>query len=149
MAMMRDEGIAEIGYVYTFIISSILLTAITLMSTGMVNDSARASLRIMLSDVAEHVESEIGSVVAFAMRSPNSSVEKIVKLQPIAFTFGYRINVTDHLLYVNATYETIDIRRPIMNPTNIEITGGVSSSAEDLVIRYERINGTARITLGY
>jgi len=146
---MHDEGIAEIGYVYTFIISSILLTAFTMMSTDMVNDSGRASLRIMLSDVAEHVESEIGSVVTMAIRSPNSTFQKIVKLQPLVFTFGYRINATDHRLYVNATYERIAIHRPIMNPTNIDITGGVSSSAEELIITYQRIDGTPRITLGY
>ncbi len=147
--MMRDEGVAEIGYVYTFIISSILLTAITMMSTDMVNDSGRASLRIMLSDVAEHLEEELGSVVTMAIRSPNSTFQKVVQLQPIAFTFGYRISATDHRIYVNATYERIRIHRPIMNPTNIEITGSVSSSAEELIITYMNVNGTQRITLGF
>jgi hypothetical protein len=144
--MMKDEGIAEIGYVYTFIISSILLTAMTMMSTDMVNDSGNAALRIMLSDVAEHVESEIGSVVAYSMRSPNSTVEKVVQLQPIAFTFNYRISATDHILYVNSSTDPVDIRRPIMNPGNIEISGSVASSMSELIIRYEN-NGAPQITL--
>jgi len=144
-----DDGAvsAEIGYVYTFIISSILLTSITMLSTGMVNDSTRASLRMMLTDIATHVENEIGEVAATGAKTPNATIEKVVPLQPGGFTLSYSISATDHILYVNATYQDIRIKKPIMNPGDIRIRGTVSSSARAMLIRFHTVNGTAQIDM--
>ncbi|MCI0497785.1 MAG: hypothetical protein L0Z54_05800 [Thermoplasmata archaeon] len=145
---MDDSGVsAEIGYVYTFIISSMLLTSMTLLTTDMVNDSSRASLRMMLRDMANHIEEHIGEVASHGAMVPNSTFERLVTLQPAGFEFSYSVSATDHLLYVNSTYQGVRVLKPLSNPGDLDIRGTVSSSARAMSIVYSQINGTGAVRI--
>ena len=145
---MDGAGVSgEIGYVYTFIISSMLLTAMTLISTDMIDDSSRASLRMMLRDMANHIEEQIGAVANQGLRFPDSTFERRVALQPAGFEFAYSIDATDHLLFVNSTYGGVRVLKPISNPGDLRISGGASSSAGMMIVKYLQVNGTGEVRI--
>lgn len=142
-----DDGIAQIGYIYTFIISSILLTSVTLVTSDMVKQSGSSSLYHSLHQMAKNIATKIEDVISASAKYPDMEYRRTVELQVTGYLYRYRLAATSEYIYLNSTYRNIRIKVSIMNPGNIPVLGSVSSSAGEMEIVYHLLNSEPRIDL--
>lgn len=135
--MMDDKGYAEIGYVFTYLASAMVLASVIGVCVNLTMESRDASTEIILQDTANRIAKGIDNAVYMANAHPNSSYNTIVSF-PSEIRGGnaemrYTIELTNDTVYINAS-DGIRVRSRIRNFGNINISIGYVNETEVKVI---------------
>ncbi|MBU2565204.1 MAG: hypothetical protein KJ655_02990, partial [Candidatus Thermoplasmatota archaeon] len=129
--MMNDKGYAEIGYVFTYLASAMVLASVIGVCINMTMESRDASTEIILQDAANRIAKGIDNAVYMANAHPNSSYNTTVsfpsEIRGSNAEMRYAIEVTNDTVYINAS-DGIRVRSRIHNFGNINISGEVKGS---------------------
>lgn len=135
-ALCKDErGSNEIGYVYTVMLSSLILSAVVVSVGDAVNENNRAVAASQVTEIAARLAVAVEESLAQIRTHPEQPLLRKVDL--VHQGFGYvvlvsneKIKVTEKVLH-GSVAEII-----IYNDVGIIITGRVESSAPFLMIDY-------------
>ena len=135
--MMNDKGYAEIGYVFTYLASAMILASVIGVCINMTMESRDASTEIILQDTANRIAKGIDNAVYMANAHPestyNASVSFPSEIRGSNAEMSYTIEVTNDTVYINAS-DGIRVRSRIHNFGNINISSGyVNESGEKVV----------------
>ena len=125
--MMNDKGYAEIGYVFTYLASAMVLASVIGVCINLTTESRDASTEIILQDAANRIANSVEKMVYAANGHPNSTYSIDVSF-PSEIRGGnaemrYIIEATNDTLYINAS-DGIRVRSRIHNFGNINISIG-------------------------
>jgi hypothetical protein len=137
-----NKGIMGIGYIYTFMISALLMTAITLTTATMIRETSRASVVCEARDVLSRVIDCIEDAIYMGTQHPHATYIKELSLPREIHGVEYEIEATNDAVYVNSTDGYIEIKGKLAS-SYITISGSVLSSAG--LIRVEYMDSTITI----
>lgn len=143
---MDSKGYVQIGYIYTFLLSALLLATLTYTTSGLVTETARYSERAQLKDVAGRIANGIEEVATIAKNHPNATYERYVKVPAPTEFSEYHIEVSNEVVYINAT-GGVHVRKSFHNTGDIMVYGKSAGSAGKLTIKYERIGNEKVISI--
>jgi len=128
---MNDKGYAEIGYVFTYLASAMVLASVIGVCINMTMESRDASTEIILQDAANRIAKGIDDAVYMANAHPNSTYNTTVSF-PSEIRGGnaemnYAIEVTNDTVYINAS-DGIKVKSRIHNFGGINISGEIKGS---------------------
>ncbi|MBU3901835.1 MAG: hypothetical protein KKE04_00510 [Candidatus Thermoplasmatota archaeon] len=134
--MMNDKGYAEIGYVFTYLASAMVLASVIGVCINMTMESRDASTEIILQDAANRIAKGIDDAVYMANAHPNSTYNTTVsfpsEIRGSNAEMNYAIEVTNDTIYINAS-DGIRVRSRIHNFGNINIRPGYINETGKLV----------------
>ena len=136
--MMDDKGYAEIGYVFTYLASAMVLASVIGVCVNLTMESRDASTEIILQDAANRIAKSIDSAVYMANAHPGSTYNASVSF-PSEIRGGnaemrYAIDVTNDTVYINAS-DGIRVRSRIHNFGNINISIGYINETGKKVVK--------------
>lgn len=140
---MDNKGYAEIGYVFTYLASAIVLASVIGVCTNLTVESRDASTEIILQDAANRIANNVDAAVYMANTHPNSTYNNTVsfpsEIRGGSADMDYRIEVTNDTVYINAS-DGISVRSGVHNFGNINISGDVKGS---IIVR-EYVSGATQ-----
>jgi len=137
--MMDNKGYAEIGYVFTYLASAMVLASVIGVCVNLTMESRDASTEIILQDAANRIAKGIDNAVYMVNAHPNSSYNTTVSF-PSEIRGGnaeikYAIEVTNDTVYINASDGGIMVRSRIHNFGNINISIGYINETGEKVVK--------------
>lgn len=139
-----EAGATEIGYIYTVLLSTLILSAVVVSMAEAVNRTHTANAEVEVSEVASRVMVSLEGVLGMVGQHPQMPFQTRVELPH--HNIGYvvlgqndRIKVQQTVLH-GATVEMV-----IYNDEGIDITGRVLSSAPYLIIDYQPGSGVIQL----
>lgn len=133
---MDNKGYAEIGYVFTYLASAMVLASVIGVCTNLTMESRDASTEIVLQDVANRIANNIDTAVYMANTHPNSTYNDTVsfpsEIRGGSADMDYRIKVTNDTVYINAS-DGISVRSKMRNSNGISIMIGYINETGKLV----------------
>ena len=109
---MNDEGVVEIDYIFTFMISAMLLTMFTIITSNIIDDFTDRAIEIDASELMDQIEISIENVVSSALKDPFKTIEVRVEVQQTirGSTYSFSIENGKLKLVVSSGYkETRDL----------------------------------------
>ena len=100
---MNTRGTVEIGYIFTFMISAMLLTAFTIITSNIINDFTLRATRAEAEDMLSRIEVSITGVAAEAVKSPFSNITVFIPLEVSIKNTQYTVKITESMIYLNTT----------------------------------------------
>lgn len=146
--MIDRRGYVEIGYVYTYLISALLLASIISVSMNLTVQSEESSVEMLLQDLANRIAIGIEKAI-LQVRLHNNSIFEInisfqSELQGRYTVLEYNITATNVTVYINTT--KVKVSSSINNPGTVNVTGTVIG----YIISRESITGcTNTIRISY
>ncbi len=124
IGMIDNKGYAEIGYMFTYLASAIVLASVIGVCINLTMESRDASTEIILQDTANRIAEDIDSAVYMANAHSNSTYNATVsfpsEIRGSNADMRYEIGVTNDTVYINAS-DGISVRSRIHNFGNINI----------------------------
>lgn len=149
---MDDKGYAEIGYVFTYLASAIVLASVIGACISLTAESRDASTEIILQDTANRIAGGVEKMVYMANSHPNSTysvdVSFPLEIRGSSAEMKYAIEVTNDTVYINAS-DSIRVRSIIHNFGNINIKVVPKDSIKGSILVREYASGatqTVKIT---
>lgn len=97
-----NSGTVEIGYIFTFFISAILLTFFTLLTSNIIQDYTNRATELDAQELLDQVENGIETVVSAAMKNPYNNMTVKVAVQGTIRGQSYNFHINGN----NITVET-------------------------------------------
>ncbi len=142
--MMDNKGYAEIGYMFTYLASAIVLASVIGVCINLTMESRDSSTEIILQDTANRIANNIDTAVYMANAHPTSTYNTTIsfpsEIRGSNADMKYKIEVTNDTVYVNAS-DGIRVRSRIHNFGNINIRTGYINETGKLVPK-EDIKGS-------
>lgn len=136
--MMNDKGYAEIGYVFTYLASAMVLASVIGVCVNLTMESRDSSTEIILQDAANRIAKGIDNTIYMANAHPNSTYSTNVsfpsEIRGSNAEMNYAIEVTNDIVYINAS-DGIRVRSKIHNFGNINISIGYINETEEKVVK--------------
>lgn len=162
IGMIDNKGYAEIGYMFTYLASAIVLASIIGACLNLTMESRDSSTEIILQDTANRIANNIDSAVYMANAHPNSTYNATVlfpsEIKGGSADMDYELVVTNDTVYINAS-DGIRVRSRIHNFGNISIrTGYIDKTGKpvpkedikgSILIREYTSGGTQTIKITY
>ncbi len=146
--MIDRRGYVEIGYVYTYLISALLLASIISVSMNLSMQTEESSVEMLLQDVANRLAIGIEKAI-LQMRLDSESRGEInisfqSEIQGRYTILEYNITATNATVYINTT--KVKVRSTINNPGTVNVNGTIIG----YIIARESITGcTNTIRISY
>lgn len=136
----KESGTVEVGYIFTFTISAILLTMFTIQASNMINDTTQAAMKKDLETVARSVEAAVENVEIMAMKSPYSYIKYESAIESKVRGYSYSIILDNETLRAKSA-SGMEVELNLMH-SDIGIyikypNTGISSTYRNLVIIYD------------
>lgn len=136
----KNKGAVEIGYIFTFTISAILLTTFTLIADGMITDFTRIAIQRDLKEIVREIEDAIENVQTMAIKNPYGYIVHEKSVRAKVRGYHYRIFIDNETVRVKSmsgdTFKAYlmrtDLRISIRYPSE-----GIASSYKSIVIIYD------------
>ena len=136
----KNTGTVEIGYIFTFTISAILLTTFTLIADGMITDFTRTAIQRDLREIVREIEDAIENVQTMAIKNPYGYIVHEKAIRPKVRGYYYRIFIDNETVKAKSmsgdTFKVnlmrTDLRISIKYPSE-----GIASSYKSIVIIYD------------
>ncbi len=129
--MIDNKGYAEIGYVFTYLASAIVLASVIGVCANLTMESRNVSTEIILQDTANRIANNIDTAVYMANAHPNSTYNTTIsfpsEIRGSNADMRYEIKVTNDTVYINAS-DGIRVRSRIHNFGGINISGEIKGS---------------------
>ena len=94
----KDHALVEVGYIYTFIISAILMSAMLLVTSNMMVDADDRTSRKELEAIADYTVAAFEDVKLLAVAHPNAQFQRSITLPSLHNGIGYSIEFADEEL---------------------------------------------------
>jgi hypothetical protein len=148
--MMDDKGYAEIGYVFTYLASAMVLASVIGVCVNLTMESRDASTEIILQDAANRITEGIDNAVYMANTHSNSTYSINVPF-PSEIRGGnaemhYTIEVTNDTVYINAS-DGIRVKSRIHNFGNINIRTLMEDIKGSILVREYASGATETIKI--
>lgn len=134
--MIDDNGYIEVGYIYTFIFSTILLSSIFFSVTKITGDKREEFAKEEFVDTLDRVVNSIEEASYLTIKSPNASFEKSIPLIKYTRDYKYWITVTNNMVYINSTDNEIKLKRNL--ECSVPCSGTISGDSETVKIIYQK-----------
>lgn len=129
--MIDRRGYVEIGYIYTYLISALLLASIISVSINLTIQSEESSVEMLLQDVANRLAVGIEKAILQVRLHSESRGEINIsinisfqsELQGRYTVLEYNITATNATVYINTT--KVKVCSSINNPGTVNVTGTV------------------------
>lgn len=146
--MIDRRGYVEIGYIYTYLISALLLASIISVSINLTIQSEESSVEMLLQDVANRLAVGIERAILQVRLDSESRGEINIsfqsELQGRYTVLEYNITATNATVYINTT--KVKVSSSINNPGTVNVNGTVIGH----IIARESITGcTNTIRISY
>jgi hypothetical protein len=125
---------AEIGYIYTFVISAMLLGSLTYITSNMIDASVNEAANLEMENVAKRVSTGIQDAIRVAEAHPRATYSKTIELKTKIYGLNYFVEVFQEgytiTIWVNGTeafnpQEGKPTARAETFQTSVEIRGNV------------------------
>lgn len=134
------KGTIEIGFIFTFTISAVLLTLFTSIISNVITDFTNVAIHKDLRENGKSIEASIETVQSMAMKNPYVVVEYKLGIESRVRGHSYMITISGQKLRLNADNE-ISVEMSLMSsPLNLKIKHGgtgIPSSYGELVVVYD------------
>ena len=100
---LNSQGTVEIGYVFTFMISAMLLTAFTIITANIIDDFTLRATRSEAENTLYRIEVGISGVAAEAIRAPFTNITVFIPLEVSIKNTEYIVKITGSYIYLNTT----------------------------------------------
>jgi len=134
--MIDNDGYIEVGYIYTFIFSTMLLSSIFFSITKITGDKREEFAKEEFIDTLDRIVNSIEGASYLAIKSPNASFEKSIPLTKYTRDYKYWITVTNKTVYINSTDSEIKLKRNL--ECSVPCWGTISGDSETVKIIYQK-----------
>lgn len=146
--MKSKEGIEEIGYIYTIMISSLFLSAILFSTSYITNNIITQNAVNEMREMTFKIASSVENLANIAHKNPNSSYILIVELSKTVKPYFYNITLENSTKLVKTESNLgITFQMNLHNVGNINISGSVGSDFSFVKLIYSNINNQKSIII--
>lgn len=145
------KAYVEIGYIFTYLISAMLLVSILASTLNLGRETRESSLELLLQDIANSLAAKLETAAQLARACNNStfnlSFSFYSELAGSPTQVMYKIEVTNNTVFINTT--DIKVKDSIYNPGNVWIKTEGDYIVGWIIFR-ESASGTSdRIRISY
>ena len=127
----------EIGFIYVFALSVLLLTTIFFAIRDSTDVMKRSATKVYLEDQARLIAGIVQDVIDMRITSPEIEYRRIVDLRSPDQIYQFRMMFTPSGVTLISRFQAISADAPLYNPTGIVITPQVESDASAILIFYD------------
>lgn len=138
--MKNKQGLEEIGYIYTIMISSLFLSVILFATSNTTNETIRQQANNEIRDISLKIASSIEDIAEASNKNPNCSLELNVEMPKTIKSYFYTVTLENSTLKVNSSID-IYYQINLHNIGNLQTTGNVSSSFSIVKVIYQKEHG--------
>lgn len=127
----------EIGFIYVFALSVILLSAIFYTITDTTTQEKERATRLYLEDEVQRVAGVLHDVIDMQIIHPDTSYTRIFHLGQGDGVYNYRITFTSSRITLVSRYEDISTSLAIYNPMDLKIDARIQSDTKAVSMQYD------------
>lgn len=135
--MKNKQGLEEIGYIYTIMISSLLLTVTLFATSNTSNDVIRQKANSEIRDITLKIADSVNGIVEISNKNPNSNMELIVEMPKTVKSYYYTIALENSTVKTESNIGII-YEVNLHNIGNLNTSGNVSSSYSFVKVIYQK-----------
>ena len=127
----------EIGFIYVFALSVLLLTAIFFTIRDSTDIKKESATKTYLEDQVRLIAGVVQDVIDLHFTHPEINYTRVFDLTPSDQVYQFRMEFTRTSLTLISRYQEITASAPLYNPSNVNITSNVESDVSAIRIHYD------------
>lgn len=135
--MEDSSAMEEIGFIYVFALSVLLLTAVFYAIRDSTSVQKESATKVYLEDQSRLIAGIVQDVIDMRITSPEIEYRRIVDLTSPNQIYQFRMVFTTTSITLISRFQEISADAPIYNPTGIVLTPQVESDADGIMISYD------------
>ncbi len=137
--MMRthDDALVEVGYIYTFVISALLMAGMLVMTSNFLVESDERTNQRELDAITDYLLASYDEVQHLAAKHPDSTIEKTVRLPSLHGGSDYTIRLDNRTATVHLAGQIVFTRELGAYQFVIDPRHDTVSNGGEYIISYE------------
>lgn len=141
---MNDDAYIEMGYIYTFVLSTIFLSVIFYSAAESSSTKEKEFVKEEFQDTADRVANSIEEASYLALKAPNASFENSIVLTKYSRNYKYKITVTNDTVSIKSLDEEINVKRKLN--CGVPCDGAITGDSMTVKIIYHKDTKAIKIS---